>query len=210
MSYNLYGWNAFGKHSWKSHNVINKMKHYAPDLMGCQEVKDAGRIKRDTVDPNTGAFEEAVAAEGHSIFYRKQVFTVHGTGTFKLNEKDKWGQRKVAWAKLQHRASGRQILHFNTHWCVCNQHDLFKTAQTTAANIAHIRAQHGNLPMLLTGDLNVFGGCHNSKAIRYLKGHRVDGKVSPVVFADMHEGKGAPTGTARSTTCSPAQRTGTC
>jgi endonuclease/exonuclease/phosphatase family metal-dependent hydrolase len=195
MSYNLYGWNAFGANSWKAPNILNKMKHYAPDIMGCQEVEgNANWIAGDTVDATKGGFAVAGQHAGHAIFYRSNLFNVEDQGAFNINEQDQWGLRQLAWVKFLHKPSGQRFLHFNTHWCVCGEPQLFQTAQDVAHWVADVRARFNNPPAMLTGDFNVFGGCQNSKAIRYLTGQPVDGQQSPVVFFDANEGQGATYG----------------
>ena len=38
MSYNLYGWNALKKNSWKADNVYSAIKNVRPDILGAQEI----------------------------------------------------------------------------------------------------------------------------------------------------------------------------
>ena len=94
------------------------------------------------------------------------------------------------WARIRKRGDGSILYAFNTHWCVCGENDLFGSAQTAAQGIADVRAAYGEAtaPAVLTGDLNVFAGGPQSKALRYLTGENVDGKSSPVVFADTYTG----------------------
>lgn len=195
MSYNLYGWNALGRNRWKADNIFGKMRDYAPDLMGCQEVEGhAAWISSSTVDSSKGAFAVVAAHAGHAIFYRSQLFDVEAEGYFDIAEQDQWGLRRLAWARFRNKATGENFLHFNSHWCVCGEESLFRTARSVAQWVHSVRSQQDNLPAILTGDFNVFGNCDNSLAIRYLKGETVNGHTSPVVFSDAHEGQGATFG----------------
>jgi endonuclease/exonuclease/phosphatase family metal-dependent hydrolase len=195
MSYNLYGWNALGTNRWKADNIFSKMREYAPDLMGCQEVENhAAWISSSTVDSSKGAFAVAAAHAGHAIFYRSQLFVVEAEGFFDIDEQDQWGLRRLAWARFRNKANGESFLHFNSHWCVCGEASLFSTARSVAQWIQSVRSQQDDLPAMLTGDFNVFANCENSKAIRYLKGETVAGHTSPVVFFDAHDGQGATFG----------------
>ena len=38
MSYNLYGWNALKKNSWKAANVYSAIRVLKPDILGAQEI----------------------------------------------------------------------------------------------------------------------------------------------------------------------------
>ena len=38
MSYNLYGWNALKKNSWKAANVYSAIRAVKPDILGAQEI----------------------------------------------------------------------------------------------------------------------------------------------------------------------------
>merc|ERR1719422_858932 len=89
MSYNLYGWNALVQNPWKAVNMFNKVKQYAPDMMGSQEVEgQAGWIVQETGDPNTGHFGVVASHAGHAIFYRSSLFNVEAEGFFDINEMD--------------------------------------------------------------------------------------------------------------------------
>lgn len=196
MSYNLYWWNAFQAHPSKGRRVVDKMNEYiernndAVDLIGCQECEPNSLNRKGL----KGGFRVAVETAGHGIMYRSSVLSKKKSGTFKLNEQDQWGERRVGWAKFQHKASGEEFIHFNTHWCVCDETSLFRTSQTVADNIKRISQEEGNLPFVLTGDFNVFSGCQNSKAIRFLTGNTVDGKAPTVHLQNMHPDNGGTHG----------------
>ena len=176
MSYNLYGWNALVKNAWKSDNMVGLIEGVQPDFLGAQECEG----RSDSIKNRLSGPYEIAGGElhGHAIFYRSDRWNMEEEGHFNLNEMDKWGQRVVRWAKFSHIKTQKGLYMFNTHFCVCNEDQLLGSASTLASEIA-ARADT-SLPVILTGDLNVFDNTENSKAIRHLKGEL----GSPIALID--------------------------
>ena len=188
MSYNLFGWNALGKESWKAENVYKVIRAFNPDLLGTQEINALA----DNVASNIGS-DYAVAhggySAGHAILYRTSVFDYVKSGKQTLTYQDYWGERTVEYAQLIHKASGRNVDHFNTHFCVYTKRDGKCGGTTPGLTSAHEvesfmtkNRRPGSL-MLLTGDFNAFNGFENHPAIKYLKGES-SGDMPPYILED--------------------------
>ena len=89
MSYNLYGWNALVKNSWKAKNIYKSIKEVNPDLLGAQECE--GKEHKVAAALGSDYAVAGAATAGHAVFYRKSVFTYEGHGVVNLHEQDKWG-----------------------------------------------------------------------------------------------------------------------
>ena len=59
------------------------------------------------------------AKDGHTIIYKTSVFDLNDFGVVDLTPHDKYGVRSVEYALFTHKASGKLVDHFNTHFCVC-------------------------------------------------------------------------------------------
>eukprot|EP00929_Paragymnodinium_shiwhaense_P019999 TRINITY_DN1346_c0_g1_i1.p1 TRINITY_DN1346_c0_g1~~TRINITY_DN1346_c0_g1_i1.p1 ORF type:complete len:433 (+),score=143.99 TRINITY_DN1346_c0_g1_i1:92-1390(+) len=173
MSYNLYGWNAFGTMKWRSKNVLGKIQAWGPSVLGAQEV-ELGDGKgyatvRDVVVDATG-----LAEGGGSQFFSEGALE-------KLESIDYMplvGGYWLSFAKYKQKATGKTFLFFNSHW---KHHVGLKQAKIIAAKVAELRQQHGELPTILVGDTNQFCRAYETKGIKYLKGEY---EASPVVFVD--------------------------
>eukprot|EP00929_Paragymnodinium_shiwhaense_P107894 TRINITY_DN74237_c0_g1_i1.p1 TRINITY_DN74237_c0_g1~~TRINITY_DN74237_c0_g1_i1.p1 ORF type:complete len:666 (+),score=146.34 TRINITY_DN74237_c0_g1_i1:99-2096(+) len=189
MSYNLFGWNAFGTNRWKGDNIVDKIREYSPDVIGCQEVETGGGNGYDSVAEKIKDRGTYTDAAGSLIFYRAATVKHEATGWLDLGK-----GRGLGWAVLD--KQGMRFLFFNTHWCHdCGTEYLFRdSAVKVAEEIRRARAKHSTLPAIFVGDLNVLNDCENAKAIRYLKGESVDGKYPPVHLVDAHEGQGGTLG----------------
>lgn len=181
MSFNLYGWNAF-KDSGRSKSMMNLINGQNPDVYGAQELeRRTSYVKTQTGLRSIFTWDQ----HGLNIFYNSNTVQLEHKGTFDLVEMDQWGQRIVMWGRFKHIASEERFYYFSSHWCVCGESELFKTAQTSAREIKRINSE--GLPVVFGGDLNVFGGTDKSKAIRYLTGETVDGLTTLVKFADTYK-----------------------
>ena len=89
MSYNLYGWNALVKHSWKAENVYEAIRRVNPDILGAQECE--GREHDVAANIGNDYAVAGAASAGHSIIYRTSVLTFEDSGNTQLNEMDQWG-----------------------------------------------------------------------------------------------------------------------
>ena len=89
MSYNVYGWNAFGQNPWKAENVYKAIRQVSPDILGAQECQEGGWLLAENIGTDYSVAERASA--GHAIIYRTSVLTFQGYGETQLNEMDHWG-----------------------------------------------------------------------------------------------------------------------
>jgi hypothetical protein len=190
MSFNLYGWNALNN-DVKATAIYADILDEDPDILGAQECEG----KTTEISERTGLTPVGGEKHGLNIFYNPDIIQRLDSGYFNLNERDQWGQRIVIWAKFKHRESKNIFYQYNSHWCVCSEENLFNTAQTVASNMMSQYERDG-FPAVFNGDLNVFAGFHNSKAIKYLSGFSVDGKTSPILLQDALPNGGSTFGAA--------------
>jgi len=185
MSYNMYGWNALHDHT-KTENMYKIIRAFTPDLMGCQEIDEFAYQVADNIGSDYAVAGDGYSA-GHAILYRTSVFDLVKSGNMQLQDQDKWGIRTVEYAQLNHKATGRMVDHFNTHFCVCTEgqccgQDPGLRSAHTVESFMQTNRRSGSL-MMFTGDLNVFDGFENHNAIKYLKGE-LPGDMPPYVMED--------------------------
>ena len=178
MSYNMYGWNALQQNPWKANNMYQAIKAFSPDLLGTQEIENLAQQVADNIGND---YAVAGYSAGHAILYRTTVFDLISSGHENIHEQDQWGQRTVEYAQLNHKTTGKMVDHFNTHFCVCSDSDLVKSAHTVEETMQKHR-RPGSL-LILTGDLNVFHGYENSETIQYFKGN-LNGDSPPYILED--------------------------
>ena len=187
MSYNMFGWNALHD-PWKTENLYRTIKEFEPDLLGAQEVGEFSYQVAENIGNDYVVASHGGSSAGHAILYRSSIFNLISAGYENIAEHDKYGQRTVEYAQFIHKPSGRLIDHFNTHFCICDEtgtccgpEPLLNSARTVEDAMERYR-RPGSL-IILTGDLNVFGGYENHSAIKYLKGE-LDGEKPPFILED--------------------------
>jgi hypothetical protein len=176
MSYNLMGWNTFAANTWRSHNVLNKVKTWDPAVFGAQEVEKGGGQNyddvKDAVMNSTG-----LGHAGGSQFFKENVVERNETEWLHLMD-GYWADYWMSMTRYKHKASGVPFLFFNSHW----KHGYgMEQAKRIVAMIHDQRVKHGSPPTVLVGDTNQFCQGHEQDAIKYLMGE-IPG--SPVVFVD--------------------------
>ena len=185
MSYNLWGWNALNNYGM-TQNLYKNIRKFNPDLLGTQEIEAHQYTVAENIGNDYAVAEDAYSA-GHAIIYRTSIFDLVKSGNTRLSPEDKWGTRTVEYAQLNHKTSGRKVDIFNTHWCVCTEGQCcgetpgYTSAQEVESYMSEIR-RPGSL-LLFTGDLNVFSGFENHRAIRYLKGELQE-DIPPIPLED--------------------------
>lgn len=176
MQYNLYGWYALVRQpKTDGKSMMDTINRYQPDFLGIEE----GENRSEWIQSYLPGYRYVPPEQhGVSIFYQEDKWQFLSNGTTNLNEHDQWGQRIMRWARFAHIQSGTTIYFDATHWCVCDENALYRTAKTVAESIA--MRSHPD-PVILVGDLNVFGGFEISKAVKYLTGKL---GTSPIKFRD--------------------------
>jgi len=166
LQYNLQGWNTLGQHpDTLGKALVKYMSHVAPDFIGTEETLGHSQWIKDRL-PGYDTFGDE--KEGVSIFYKNATWKAENWGYLNLPGRDQWGQRVLRYNIFRHIVSGKHIVFFTTHWCVCSDDTLLGTARFTADALAHIvPAGYG---AILTGDLNVFQKFEKSKAVLFMKG----------------------------------------
>ena len=140
------------------------MEKYQLDLIGVQELVQSQKealLANDSPYITVGVGRDPNKKGEHCcIFYRKERFECVENGTFWLSETpDVPGSRSwhsacrriCTWAKLKDKTTGKLFLHFNTHL----DHISDAARRNGAALIlSRMEAMRGELPCILTGDMN--------------------------------------------------------
>jgi endonuclease/exonuclease/phosphatase family metal-dependent hydrolase len=169
MSFNVrYGTAKDGDDSWprRTELFFSTIAAYGPDLIGFQEVV---AIQHDALTEKltdyafTGVAREDGARKGEwaLIGYRKSRFTAVASGNFWLSETPEvigsksWDaalMRICSWVRLRETATGKEFVFANTHF----DHKGVVARQEASKLISkRLPLIAGNLPALLTGDLNI-------------------------------------------------------
>lgn len=168
MTYNIrLNTPADGENAWpeRKDRVAGLIRFHAPDLLGVQE---AMKIQLDDLEARlpeygwtgVGRDDGKEGGEYSAILYRKDRFEMIDGGTFWLSETPEapgskgWDAalpRIATWARFRDRASGKTLLHVNTHFDHRGE-----TARTESARLLSQRIPEmaGDLPIFLTGDMN--------------------------------------------------------
>lgn len=168
MTYNIrYNTPSDGRNAWpeRKDRVAALIKFHGPDLLGVQE---ATRLQLDDLEARlpeydwtgVGRDDGQEGGEYSAILYRVDRFEMLDGGTFWLSETpdvvgskgwDAALPRIATWARFRDLASGKTYLHVNTHF-----DHIGEVARTESARLLSRRIPEmaGDLPVLLTGDMN--------------------------------------------------------
>lgn len=184
MSFNIRCANCDdGQNRWENRKALvgERIRAWRPDLLGVQECRDdsQARFLRAALKDyqfygvrRCGGGDTAI--EMAPLFIRKSSFEIVECGHFWLSETPQaagsrsWGSvfaRTATWARLLHRASGRELVFLNTHF------DYQPEAIEGAARQLKEWAQQAvrRHPLIVTGDFNAN---KDSPAYRCLTGDR--------------------------------------
>ena len=144
--------------------VVRMVRDCRPDILGIQEglapqVDFLDSALTDYTYVGVGRDDGARAGEYAAIFYRDSLFTPLEQGHFWLSETPDtpsmgWDAvciRIATWVRLLDKASGHELLVFNTHF----DHQGEKAQINSAKQIISQLKEYGNLPVVLTGDFNI-------------------------------------------------------
>lgn len=158
-----------GELSWKNRisSVVSLINAEKPDSLGVQEAHkgwidalSAGLPDYDYV--GVGRDDGKTKGEYSAVFYRKDRLEVAESDTFWISEtplkpSKGWDSaciRICTWAKLREKASGKIYVHMNTHL-----DHVGRIAQVNGARmICEKAASFGGMPVVCTGDFNVYQG----------------------------------------------------
>jgi endonuclease/exonuclease/phosphatase family metal-dependent hydrolase len=173
LSFNLRtGFADDGADSWKDRQAIvtSFLQAEAPDLVGVQE----GLIFQLTVVGEALPDHDWVGTdrtgtgldEYCAVFYDRLRFELVASGTFWLSDTPdvvastfsdaQLRTRIVTWARLRERATGRELVLFNTHYDTTDQDQV--PERSSALVVKKIAELAGDTPVVLTGDFNTLVG----------------------------------------------------
>jgi len=183
MSYNLFGWNAFNNHDWKSNNILNKIKDWGPAVLGAQEVEtgggNGGEIVSAKVTDETGLVTKETRSTGELLiaglnqFYDSTVVEVVNSTFIIPLVRGYW----MSMTRFKHKATNAEFLFFNSHW----KHGYGSEQKDIIAEAINKERQKYDSPppTILVGDTNQFCMAAELEAIKYLTSEE-----SPVTFID--------------------------
>lgn len=168
MTFNIRNSNAKdGVNHWKFRKelVADTIRAFDPDLLGTQEVladqfDQLGQMLPDYAAVGVARDDGKRVGEWSAIFYRNSRFKPVDTGNFWLSENpDRVGSfgwdaacvRICTWAKLKDRATGRELLHANTHFDHKGKVARLEAAKLLGRQLSRIA---GGTGIILTGDFN--------------------------------------------------------
>lgn len=160
--------------------LINKA---APDSFGVQEAHQGwmdALIKGLPEYGYIGVGRDDGKQDGEysAVFYLKDKFELIDNGTFWLSETpdvpskgwDGACVRICSWARLKEKASGKEYVHMNTHL-----DHVGAVAQIKGAEMIRDKAESFDVPVVCTGDFNVFEGSECYKCV--ISGRLADSKM---------------------------------
>jgi endonuclease/exonuclease/phosphatase family metal-dependent hydrolase len=167
MSFNVKNSNETGTNAWDNRKaaclaMINDVK---PCLIGMQEVT---AVQKSYFDTNLFGYKSlGVARDGSTsteftlIYYRTDIFSVEGSGTFWLSATpdfmskgwDGVCYRICTWAKIKIKSSGKEFYYFNTH--VDHKGTEAQKQSITLLKERISKIAGDNTLVFLTGDFNM-------------------------------------------------------
>ncbi len=154
----------------RSDMLRDLIDEYMPDSIGMQEVTTKWRSVMDSTVFNQSYASvgepRTAGGEANPIYYRTDKFELIDSGTFWLSDTpDVVGSaiegcnypRICTWARLRDRVTGNEFVHLNTHLDHNGNNEAkvgrsIRTQQFTV--ILKFMQQFGDIPMIVTGDLN--------------------------------------------------------
>ena len=159
-----------GENSWEYRKPATAamIKEVNPDIFGVQEAYAEQVQYINETCPEYGSVgvgrEDGVSTGEHmSIFYKKDAIELLDWGTYWLSETpdvpskgwDAACYRTATWTKMKHIATGKEFFYVNTH---LDHIGVDARKNGLALIVSRIGEMNpgGKLPMVLTGDFNVF------------------------------------------------------
>ena len=199
MTFNIrYDNGSDGLNAWslRKENVGTMLQYYEPDILGMQEVlhnqlEDIRAMLPQYDFVGVGRADGKEDGEYSSLFYKKEKYTLVGSGTFGLSEQpDQIGlkgwdaacERIVTWAILRDKKSGQEIAVFNTHF---DHIGIIARRESSKLLLSSIEKLADDRPVVVTGDFN---GAQDSESIQLLiEGNLIDSRsVSTIVYGPSY------------------------
>jgi endonuclease/exonuclease/phosphatase family metal-dependent hydrolase len=147
--------------------AVRVIQENGPDLLGVQEAREEQIADLKQALPEyefygLGRDDGKTAGEFSGIFFRKNRFAQEAAGSFWLSATpDKPGTtfsfnklpRIASWVRLKDRELNREFVLLNMHWDHQDEKAREKTAELVRERLDKIG---GDLPLVVTGDLNSF------------------------------------------------------
>jgi endonuclease/exonuclease/phosphatase family metal-dependent hydrolase len=167
MSYNIRYKNTIDSiNGWefRKDNVAALVKYHQAEILGVQEanLEQLGDLEQRLTAYSWYGVPRVSGKGGEytAIFYRKDRFTLLGSGTFwfsetpNVKESKSWDAmfpRVASWCKLKEKSSGKVLFFFNTHFDHRGVIAREKSAEIIRRQIDSIAKKE---PVILTGDFN--------------------------------------------------------
>lgn len=174
-----------GLRTWRKRvsRVVKIIKEVNADSFGVQEahyewMKKFKRYLPEYDYVGVGREDGKKKGEFAAVFYKKDKFTASDSGNFWISETPEkpskgWDSactRVATYVKLTEKESGKSYIHFNTHL-----DHVGRIAQINGAKMIQEKAaDFGGLPVICTGDFNVFqdSECYNTMVSGNMKDSR--------------------------------------
>lgn len=156
-----------GQNNWqyRKDRVANAICFYEADILGTQEVQHHQLEDMKACLPEydvvgVGREDGKKKGEYSAIWYKKNRFTVIGSGTFWLSETPSaigskgWDgacERVASWVKLKEKTSGKEIFALNTH---LDHKGVIARQESVALILEKVNELSKGLPVVVTGDFN--------------------------------------------------------
>ena len=169
MSFNIrYDEPRDGVNAWanRKQKVADVIRFHKADLVGVQEalltqLRDLEKLLPEMAWCGVGRADGKQSGEYSAVLYRRSRFRASGCETFWLSETPNvagskgWDAalpRIVTWARLRDNATGKTLVHFNTHFDHMGER---AREQSAALILKKALPIAGKDPFVITGDLNV-------------------------------------------------------
>jgi len=175
VTYNLYWWNVKQNNRWGAlHDRIRGERPF--DLVGFQECEDVATTLSGSGLGGFGFFQ-GPSPNPAPMAWNLEVFTAIGEPASKQVAEDQWGKRWMNWVRLQHKATGTNVLFVNTHGPL---NDCGSTVGNNWAEGVRANRQSGDV-LFMTGDYNCGSGTQAMQILKGLFKDAVDGGIDQIL-----------------------------
>lgn len=148
----------------RAHRFAEAIKHYAPDVIGMQEMCSdwykylMPQIEEyEVIEPKNSLFME----NRSSIIYNKSKLNLIESGLKKYSKGDKNGCRAVTYGVFERKSDNKKIIVTSTHLNLIRQKDYEKEKSIMLSQVDEffnlidsLKEKYKNIPILMTGDYN--------------------------------------------------------